>query len=446
MKAKFKTFTALACAALCALPLAACNAANKDTGKSALLGKPAAVTSVSYEETQGGQYKKFKSGVENFAATFSEYAYADYDKDANFAVSPVSVYMALSLASECAAGETRNEILNALGVSYSQLTENFPLLYRSLFFERKSGGKISSMLNPTNSVWVNDGTQVNTSCIDALSEYYYCYSYSADFKNDNAGANKAIRNFVKEQTRGLIDKDFNLSERTLFTLINTLYLKTIWNDGGDDLLLTPQNYGFKNADGTVKNTKLLSGYYNEGRVYEDETFSSFYTSTYDGIKIKFILPKDGYSVKDVFTAENIAKANSAVYETRDENKHIIYKTRCLFPEYKCGYDEDIKDILMNNYGIDKFFKDPGKFSDACDFSNLSEEPCFCSTVKHVTDLTVDKKGIEGAAATVIGMDEATAVPPVYEYVCEDFVVDKAFGFVMTDYDGVTLFSGVVKSI
>lgn len=438
-----KAFAAVGCVALCAFSLSACSA------KSTLLGKPASSAALSYEEELSSGLSELRTKVENFASEFAAYAYEARSDESNFAVSPVSVYMALSLAAECAAGQTREEILNALDVTYPQLKENYSLLHRSLAVERRTGNKISNMLLPSNSVWVNEGTPVNKECIDALADYYYAYSYSADFKKDNSAANNAVRKFVKEQTKGLIDKEFELSERTLFTLINTLYLKTIWNDEGDDLSFWGSR-DFTEYDGTVKNTKLLGGYYNSGRAYKTEAYSTFYTRTDGGYKIKFIVPADGYNVGDVFTAENIATVNSLTdYGAVDDENRVNYRTRCIFPEYECEYDEDVSEILKKKFGIDKFFNDPGIYPEeqSCDFSALSTEKCFCSKVQHVAKLTVDKTGIEGAAVTVIAMDGVTSAGPgEYETVYEDFFVDKAFAFIITDPYNVTLFSGVVNNL
>ncbi|MDE7162718.1 MAG: hypothetical protein K2O44_01390 [Clostridia bacterium] len=442
---KFKKLALCACSVVCALSFAACGTPEA-AGKSTQLGKPQNVAPLKYEELENDGFVKFKDKTEQFAAKFAAAAYEEYQSEENFTVSPVSVFMALSLAAECAEGDTRAELLSALGVSYEELQANFPVLYRSLESEIKNDGKITSVLDLTNSIWVNEGTPVNQPCIDRLSNVYYAYSYSADFKNDNQSANAAIRSFVKEQTRGLIDQDFNLDDETLFTLINTLYLKTVWATNGNDLPFTKDEYAFTAKDGKVTNKKLLQGYYNYGRVREAENYSTFYTSAYGGYQIKFILPKDGYTVDDVFTEQTIAEVNAIRdYGGYDMENNISYETRCIFPEYKCKYDDSLVTVLQKKFGVDKFFKDPGFFPDGCDFSNLSEKKCYCAKIQHVTDLTVDKTGIEGAAVTIIGMDAASAGEP-HEIVYSDFVIDKAFGFIITDYYGSTLFSGVVNDI
>ena len=429
MKGKLRTFAVLGCAALCALSFTACSG-----GKSTELGKPAKAEPLSYgNELYTESFTAFKGKAEDFATRFASGVYEDYEKNDNFTVSPVSVFTALSLAAECAGGDTRGEILSALGVTYDELQASFPTFYRSLIRDSKS-----SVVNLTNSIWVNEGTPVKQECINTLSDTFYSYSYAADFLHDNRNANKAIRKFVKDQTKGVIDYEFQLSTETLFTLINTLYLKAIWNNYGRDLPMTKDNYTFTAKDGTTTSKKLVQGYYFGGKAYEAEEYSAFYTQTSNGYKLKFLLPKDGHGVDEVFTAENLATVNAIKdYDSFDEENNIAYKTRCFFPEYKCSYDGDLNSVLKEKFGITTLF------GEGCDFSTLTDEPCYCSEVRHVTNLVVDKKGIEGAAVTYIA--GAGAAAPM-ETVYADFVIDRAFGFIITDQQGVTLFSGVVNSI
>ena len=139
----------------------------------------------------------------------------------------------------------------------------------------------------------------------------------------------------------------------------------------------------------------------------------------------------------MFTEENIAKVNVlSDYNAYDEVSDKTNVTRCIFPEYKTDYDKDVSEILKD-MGIKNLFD-----ATKCDFTNLSADGVVCSQVRHVTKLAVDKKGVEGAAVTIIAMD-GTSVPN-FEYF--DFTVDRAFGFILTDSNGVQLFSGAVNSL
>ncbi len=410
-----------------------------------LAGFDGKVQPLSYAERTSEEFLTLKDSAEHFAATFTEAASTTYTKGDNFTVSPLSVYMALSLAAETAAGETKEEILSALGTDDNRLRRDYAALYRSLEAEYRTsemdGNKLVGCVDLSNSVWVNDNVPAKQACLDILADDFYCTSYSADFTYDNENANRAVREFIKEQTRSLIDKDFALPKETLFALINTLYLKDVWNTFGADLGFTADSRAFTNADGTVTQENLLMGQYVGGRKVETDRYSHFYTQTANGYKLKFILPKEGYTVKELCTAEVLSEVNAVTeYNGTDEEQKIRYNTRCLFPEFTASYDEDVRSILNESFGIEALF-DPI----LCDLSAMTDKDAFCSRVQHVTKLHVDKTGVEGAAVTVI-MNEATSTPPVYTDVYEDFLVDRAFVFILTDRYDTTLFSGIVNRV
>ena len=443
MKKIFKSILAISCAAVSMFGLSACG----DKGanpyikpESTTLGAPKETTTISFDERDNA--KTLSASAEKFASDFASLAYNEYDKDTNFTVAPVSVYMALSLAAQCADGNTRSEILSALGVSYDQLLNGFSDYYRSLFADYKYEGKTIGTIDFSNSIWLDNSLKTKQACVDTLAEKFHCYSYKVGFYDDNPAANAAIREFVKDKTKGLINQDFKLGKETLFALINTLYLKDIWNSLGDELNYTDQTYDFVNYDASTTKTKLLQGSYNKGRIYECDEFSTFFTSTANGNKIKFILPNEGFGVDDIFTAENLAEINSITnYEAVDNTNKIVYNTRCLFPEFTAEYDDDII-ALLRQMGINDLFsvKD-------CNYTALTETNAYCSSVVHVTKLKVDKIGVEGAAVTIIAND-GESMPPYfdYEHKYSDFVIDKSFGFILTDKYDNTLFSGVVKKV
>ena len=442
MKKCYKSILAILCAAVSLLSLSACGSKSAIEPKSTLLSSPKDVTTISYSERQSDRVKTVAGSAEKFSADFASVAYKAYDKNTNFAVAPVSAYMALSLAAQCADGNTRTEILSTLGITYNQLIDGFYDYYRSLFAEYKSDDKQIGTISLSNSIWLDSHLQEKQDCIDILSDKFNCYSYKVEFYEDNASANLAIRQFVKDKTRGLIDRNFDLTKKTLFALINTLYIKDVWNTLGEDLSFTEDLYSFANNDSTESNTKLLQGYYREGRVYKGENYQTFFTTTANGNKIKFILPEEGFAVDDIFTADNLSEVNSINnYNSVDEVKKIIYHTRCLFPEFSAEYNNDIKELLLD-MGINDLFSEYD-----CNYATLTDGKAYCSAVTHVTKLNVDKTGIEGAAVTILEND-GTAVPPEKEYEdkYEDFIIDRAFGFILSDMYDNTLFSGVVKKV
>ncbi len=432
MKKRILSCFALIFAGALAL-LAGCGGGLSDAEE---LGAPNAKAPLSYSEAKESG-TTLRAAAQSFAARFS--AEAVKGEQENVAVSPVSVYLALGLAAECASGGTREELLSVLGADYTALKAEYSDFYRSVIAEYTTNtGDVSARVDAGNSIWIDSAATAKSDCISSLSEHYLCYSYAADFRNETEKANAAVRDFVKQQTNGLIDQDFGLSKDTLFALINTLYLKEVWNDRGDDLRTEPHT--FTAEDGTQTPVELLQGYYAVGRAYEAETFTHFFTETCHGYKIKFLLPKEGHTAEEVFTAENLALVNGMTdYRAEDSAAKERYSTRCLFPGYTAEYDKDVRPILQK-FGVNSLF------TEACEFDTLTSDDVYCEKVQHVAKLEVTKKGIEGAAVTVMDVEGESAPDESYTTVRADFVLDRPFGFLLTDRLGTVLFSGIVKTV
>ena len=399
--------------------------------------------SVSYEDSRQDGYKEFIDKLDRFAAKLTYEVYSDSDKQSNICISPVSVYMALALSIECGNGETRDEILNAVGVTYDEVNNFTKYLYafsNQTYYSRSRGDyEVSAFEELANSIWADDGVELNQNGVNNLANNYNCDLFRVDFGSDQAG--KAISSYIKDKTHGLIDGSIDFPPETLITIINTFYLKEVWNQFGEDLSFTKSSYDFVNVDGSITNTKLLRGYYNSGRVYEGDGYTSFYTTTEHGFKIKFILPDDGHTLAEVFTAENIYNINNITdYGYVDDENRVLHNTRVFFPEFEASFDGNLAGILQNDFGINSMFNIA-----KCDFSNITNAKVACSSVIHKCSLTVDKTGIEGAAVTAMLLD-TSAGPGEYEEVYHNYIIDRAFGFVITDSYGAVLFSGVVNNI
>ena len=390
-------------------------------------------------------YEEFIDKLDAFAAKLTYEVYDDSNKQTNICISPVSVYMALALATECASGETRDEILNAVGVTYDEVKNFTKILYafsnREYYYTNiMNDRKVLAFEELANSIWVDKNTTLKEDGINNLANDFNCDLFSVNFKTSEG--ERAINAYIKEKTHGVIDGNIELSPENLITLINTFYLKEVWNEDGDELSFTDEIYDFKNADGSVTSTKLLKGYYYNGNIYEGEGYTSFFTKTEHSLSIKFIVPTDGHTLSEVFTSENIYNINNlGDYGYIDEENKLLHNTRVFFPEYKASFDGDLSDILKNDFGINDLFD-----FEACDFSNVTDEQLACDGVIHKCSIDVNDKGIEGAAVTVMPMAGAAGPLEGYEEVYHDYIVDRAFGFVIVDSYGTVLFSGVINSV
>ena len=399
---------------------------------------------VKWEQTREANYLAFKEKMQAFSAKISEaYVKSDYDNKINIAISPLSIEMCLGLAVYCANGQTRTELLNALDVDFATFNQYYKLFFNELTsLVKDQSNNIASELTLTNSIWIDNDINLSESGLDDLKNDYYCHSFSADFNNHNKETTEAIEYFINQKTHGLINPDLSFSPYTYFVLMNTLYLKDIWNEWGGELKTTT-DVTFKNADGSVSNKALLTGYSEDGKALETDDYSCFFAATNYGKRIYFVKPNEGKALKDVFNKDTMQYVlNYKNYIYQDDEKLERYHTNCVFPEFKAGCDIDLTNMCINEFKVTSLFD-----AEKCDFSNIMEEPVpgYVDQFKHIAKLEVNKKGIEGAAVTYMAYAGAPG-PDEYKDVYETFNVDKEFGFILTNYYGDIIFSGVVTNI
>ena len=417
--------------------LAACNFISSQ-GAVKLLRDPndgKAPSQVSYVRDD---YLNFQKKLKAFANKISEsFVKREFVEGKNITVSPLSVEMCLGLAIRSTDHNTRQQILDAIGVDYETFNKFYAIYYRDL---SRSSKECEILL--TNSIWIDNDIVLKDDGLDALRDDYYCYSYEADFDKAPKESAREMKKFVNEKTKGLINPDFDLDESTMFILMNTLYLKDIWNEEGLDLSFADKSYHFTNSDDSISKKQLLQGYYNDGRTLQTADYSSFYTETQHGLSLHFVKPNDGKRAKDVFTKEAmeyVLDRDNYIYQ--DDEKMERYHTNCVFPEYAAESDFDLIPMLSEDLNIVDIFNDK-----RADFSPLTDDAAYVYQARHMAKLEVDKTGIKGAAVTYMAMcGSAAPGPEEYKDIYETFEVDKEFGFILT-LNNTVLFSGIVTNI
>ena len=399
---------------------------------------------VARAQLNDSNYYNFKDKMRVFSTKMSEsFIKSDYDANKNITISPLSIEMCLGLAVYCANGQTRTELLNALDVDFTTFNKYYKLLFNELSrLDKDASDQVASELSLTNSIWIDNDINLSETGLDDLKNDYYCHSFEADFDKYNKETTEAIEYFIEQKTKGLIQPDLQFDPKTFFVLMNTLYLKDIWNDWGGDLNTTSETK-FKNANGNVSSKELLVGYSEDGKAIETDDYSCFFACTRYGRYLYFVKPNEGKALKDVFNKEAMQYVlNHKNYVYQDNEKLERYHTNCVFPEFKADAEIDLIPMFTRDLNVTSMF-DPMK----CDFSNIMKEPApgYIEQFKHIAKLEVNKKGIEGAAVTYMAYAGA-AGPDEYTDVYGTFEVDKEFGFILTNYYGDIIFSGTVTNI
>ncbi len=368
--------------------------------------------------------------LEAFSAKLSEYAKEDFYESGNdLLLSPLSIYLAFVMQYECLNSVDKASLRTFLGVSEDEITQTKTLI-DSLVIE---GDGVA--LDIFNSIWLNSGLEMeyDDTILDNLGKNYYTNVIEANFKEENQQANQILRNYVKEKTRGLIDNDFGISEAVLYLLVNALYVEDMW----DDEEFKQRKEDFTYEDSTIKNTDFNISKYHDGQVGKEEKYSFQRIISLNNFTLSFILPNDGYTIEEVFTEDTIKNVNGYKYVYSNSSLMENYHTRCIFPSFDIGSNVNIGKTIEKYYDVDFLFNS---------FDNrLVDCDTVIDKVIHQTRLKVNKDGFKGAAVTIITTEGASA-GIMYREVYYDFLVNKPFGVILSNNNGVIIFTGIVNNI
>lgn len=380
-----------------------------------------------------------KGEYTNYTGDFiSSYIDEYKTKDDNLIASPLSLIYNLGMLVNVSSNKFKENILNYFNLSKDKfdkyLNEIYNLFLKDLY---NSNNQLLTKSYISNSIWLEQSYEYNDEILKDLATIYYAYSYKVNNFDNVDKTNQLVNKFIKDQTNNLIDVDPQIEKDTIFSLLSILYLKDLWNSYGIDLSYSDELFTFKNKDNSEKRINLLVGSYNPGKIYETSTYEMFYTSS-NKYQIKFILPKENYDIETIFN-ENVIKEVSLFndYITYDENLDVFYASRILFPAFEVSNTNQIENLL----------KDIGIYSativDTHEFVLNSSILNDIRTIQS-SKLKVDKIGIEGASVTITNID--TTSPQPYETIYDELIIDRPFGFILQDNNGLVVFGGIINNI
>ncbi len=349
----------------------------------------------------------------------------------NTVLSPVNVFMALSMLSALTDGETREEIVSLLGVESSAAA--LDTAYRVWNSSFSDDGLVTALLG--NSVWLKEGFPVNKAVLETLAEKCYAASFSGDFAD--AEYTKALKKWLNEQTGNLLEDavaGLEIDPETVLTLLSTLYFRAQWQNKFAESETREETFHALTGDEIAQfmhRTELF------GRYYWGERFGAVRLSLSEAGDVWFFLPDEGVTPDELFADEEaltlmrlFSEVNAV--ENYPNSKTVI--THLSVPKFDIASDLDLKGVLQA-LGVKKAFS-----ARNADFSPLTPESgVFVSGVKHAARVAADEDGVTAAAYTALFL--AGAAEPTADEM--DFVLDRPFAFVITGFDGLPLFTGTV---
>lgn len=346
------------------------------------------------------------------------------EKTDNWLVSPFSLQCALSMLSNGANGETREEILYALGLSqYSQEEVN---AYFKKLIEGLHTVNSAITVKTANSVWGNAEVPLKDDFQKMNIENYSAMVSQLDFSDPSAV--EQINAWCNQTTEGLIPSILEeVNPTATVYLLNSLYFKARWES--EFAPEKTQEGDFNTSSGKVVKADFMQTQRMAAYV-ENEWFTSTSLSYQnDSYVMRLILPQPEISIDQVLQA--LSESDENLWKNT-----ILADINLKMPRFALENKLDLVSTLQA-LGMKK------AFTNEADFSSMSDISTYISLVQQATRLKVDEEGSEGAAVTVIEGYLSDLMRPLPEEEV-DFFLDRPFLFqIIESSTGTVLFMGQV---
>lgn len=347
----------------------------------------------------------------------------------NPVLSPVSAYIALTMAGNGADGTTLEEFHSLLGKN-GEMTELSNALMQKLPADSET-----LKLTLANSAWLDDEFQADEEWLAKITSLYQAQAYNTNLSTTDAM--DAMNKWVSDNTAGLIDKMIEkpMQDDTRLVLFNTLYFKGDWNSPFTHEATYEQPFTL--ADASTVDTAMMHQY--------ESYFDYLENDALDGVLLPYadsslafvaLKAKDDTPIRDALAslseeglADMIAKKQEGAYMD------------LTLPKFEITFERTLNDSLQA-LGLVSAFD-----ADNADFTKLGTtqrgDNLYISLVYQKAKIIVDEEGTEAAAATEIAMAEATAL---IENQPKDVTFDKPFLYMIMDMDTqVPLFIGILDN-
>ena len=338
----------------------------------------------------------------------------------NTCYSPVSLFAALTLVAESTEGDTRQEVMNVLGVSTLQELENH---YNKMVDDITALEKKEevSMITLCNSLWIRESflDENSEGVIKVCEDKLNCEIFEREIFEE-----EEMNNWVSNNTNSLIKEIVKEgeAEEIVLALINTLYYKSNWFECFSEI----GKQGFMLESGEQENVEFIQC--KEGTMLYKETKDfTMVNVPLEAAEMIFVLPEDRVELEKLVNEKKLNEILSlATSKVLDEGLVTI-----TFPKFEIE-DNSRSDLngLLQDLGMETIYSENSQWSVSCKLNGCP------FMVRQKTKITVDEKGIEAAAATIAAVYLENKIAEL------ELTLDRPFMYILMK-DGVPLFIGTV---
>ena len=349
------------------------------------------------------------------------------EDDCEGLVSPLSALYALGMTMNGAAGDTLEQMEDALRGTTADWNTFLTWLLEDT--EEHQGS-----LHLANAIWLRDEEDrltVNESFLQDITDYYHAPAYAAPFDESTV---RDINGFIEKHTDGMIrDVLEDISPLAAVYLVNALGFEAEWQDKYQPGQV--QKGTFTSADGEAETVDFL---HSAEHTYITCNDAHGFLKYYRGGDYAFaaLLPLEGQHVKDYVAALTAADLCEAL-----EN-HRYRDVIAAIPQFEQRCSMELSEGLKALGMTDLFHEDNADLS-ALGSSTMGN--LYVSRVLHETAISVTPQGTKAGAATVVEVNDAAAAPPEEEPA--KVILDRPFLYMLVETNTMTpLFMGVLGDI
>ena len=339
----------------------------------------------------------------------------------NGVYSPVSLYTAMAMLAEICGGESREQVLAAMGADEPETMRG--LVHQLWLDSYCDSGVVTCRMG--SSLWLNEQVEFCAETLRTLVEQYFASSYRVAMGSDEAG--RAIGEWINRQTGGLLSEEadnIRTEAMTLLQMYTTLYFKARWKDA-----FFPEDTEkgiFHAPSGDVVCDFMharRTGGYRKGEGYT----AAMLPFAANGGYMTFCLPDENVALSELLGHGEL------VSQLREMTQYgsIVH---WALPRFDVKADTPLND-LMKELGVTAAFD-----GQSADFTPLTAKPALLSSVRQAARVKVDEEGVEAAAFTEMAV--CTSSLPMGEV---EMTLDRPFLFVIYDAAGLPLFVGTVQT-
>ncbi|MDP2422910.1 MAG: serpin family protein [Bacteroidales bacterium] len=341
----------------------------------------------------------------------------------NLFISPLSVHLALGMAWNGAAGNTRHEMAQTM--YFPQLSdEQINVSYKNLIYELLNADNKVEM-GIANSIWYRNTFTVKKNFLDLNREYFDAEVQALDFNNPQS--KNTINAWVANKTRNRIKEIVDaINHDHVMFVINAIYFKGIWKM--EFKKSETRNRPFYLANGTDKQAMTM---------HTTASFAVASRPDYQVIELPYgrgnfsmliFLPNNGVSPSQIINNLSVEEWNALAGELKNK-----VEVELQLPRFGFSYEQELKQPLLN-MGIKDAFSEW-----VANFSGITDQQIFVSRVRHKTFVEVNEEGTEAAAVTSVEFSFTSMPPPPLA-----FHVNRPFVFALKEkYTNSLMFIGKV---